>query len=86
MFLIVAACAGRGCAVARKRYLIHVAGFNLDILMRALFGQGSPREVASARSALLFFVQSGSTLAIAVISVIDDETPTLVIIVAPDAG
>jgi hypothetical protein len=37
-----------------KRYLVHVAGFNLGILMRALFGYGTPREAASARSALLF--------------------------------
>ncbi|MGZ8410820.1 MAG: hypothetical protein ACXWVS_13020, partial [Hyphomicrobium sp.] len=33
-----------------KRYLIHVAGFNLGILMRALFGHGTPREAAGAKS------------------------------------
>jgi hypothetical protein len=75
----------RGRQNVHKRYLIHVAGFNLGILMRALFGQGTPREAASARSALLVFVQSGSALAIAVISIIDGETAMLVIIVAPDA-
>jgi transposase len=31
-----------------KRYLIHVAGFNLGVLMRALYGQGTPREAAEA--------------------------------------
>ena len=84
MFLIVAACAARGCAVAQnvhKRYLIHVAGFNLGILMRAMFGQGTPRRTARAPgSALLFFVQSDSKLAVAVILAIDGETAMLVII------
>jgi len=64
-------------------YLIRVAGFNLGILMHAMFGQGTPREAASARSGLLFFVQSDSTLAVAVISAIDGETAMLVIIIAP---
>jgi hypothetical protein len=41
-----------------------------------------PRGRPRAKRALLFFVQSGCTLAIAVISVIDGETGTLVIIVA----
>ena len=44
----------RGRQNIHKRYLIHFAGFNLGILMRAMFGQGTPREAASARSALLF--------------------------------
>ncbi|MFC6438485.1 transposase [Novosphingobium resinovorum] len=33
----------RGRENLHKRYLIHVAGFNLGILMRALFGCGTPR-------------------------------------------
>jgi transposase len=31
-----------------KRYLIHVAVFNLGVLMRALNGQGTPRKAAEA--------------------------------------
>jgi transposase len=27
-----------------KRYLVHVAGYNLGVLMRALFVAGTPRE------------------------------------------
>ena len=34
----------RGRENLHKRYLIHVAGFNLGILMRALFGCGTPRR------------------------------------------
>ena len=76
----------RGRQNVHKRYLIHVAGFNLGILMRAMFGQGTPKEAASARRALLFLVRSDSTLAIAVISVIDGDTAMLVIIIAPETA
>ena len=44
----------RGRENVHKRYLIHVAGFNLGVLMRALHGQGTPREAADALSALIF--------------------------------
>ena len=36
----------------RKRYLVHGAAFNLGLLMRALFGAGTPREAADRRKAL----------------------------------
>jgi transposase len=35
-----------------KRLLVHVAGFNLGILMRDLLGTGTPREFAGLRGAL----------------------------------
>ena len=76
----------RGRENVHKRYLIHVAGFNLGILMRAIFGQGTPREAASARRALLFVVQTDSALAIAVISAIDGETAMLAIIIVPETA
>ncbi len=72
----------RGRENVHKRYLIHVAGFNLGILMRALFGQGTPRESAGARSALLLVVQSDAALVIALIGEIDGEMACLVILVA----
>src|SRR6202035_1626305 len=36
----------RGRENVHKRYLVHVAGHNLGILMRALFGAGTPKEDA----------------------------------------
>ena len=33
----------RGLANVEKRYIIHVAGFNLGVLLRALFGFGTPK-------------------------------------------
>ncbi len=64
-----------------KRYLIHVAGFNLGILMRALFGSGTPREAASAKSTLLFVIQFDAALAIAIVANIEGKPAMLVIII-----
>ena len=36
-----------------KRLLVHVAGFNLGILMRDLIGRGTPREYAELRRELV---------------------------------
>ena len=36
-----------------KRLLVHVAGFNLGMLMRSLIGTGTPREFAELRRGLL---------------------------------
>jgi len=48
----------RGRENLHKRYLIHVAGFNLSILTRALFGCGTPREAANAVQACLAVIQA----------------------------
>jgi transposase len=46
----------RGRSNVRKRYLVHIAGLNLGIVMRARFGHGTPRETAAAAArALVFF-------------------------------
>jgi transposase len=74
----------RGRQNVDKRYLIHVAGFNLGIQNPAMFGQGTPREAASARAALLYVVYSDSTPAIAVILAIVGETAMLIITIALD--
>ena len=75
----------RGRENVHKRYLIHVAGFNLGILMRALFGCGTPREAASARSALLFVIQTEGMMAIVMIATVDGEIALLAVVAAPEA-
>ena len=74
----------RGRKNVHKRYLIHVAGFNPGILMRALFGSGTPREAASANSTLLFVIQFDAALAIAIVANIEGKPAMLVIIAAPE--
>ena len=74
----------RGRENVHKRYLIHVAGFNLGILMRALFGRGTPRQAASIKSGLLFVIQTDVALAIAMLGDVDGEMAMLVILLAPE--
>ena len=63
-----------------ERYLIHVAAFNLGVLMRAVYGQGTPREAAEAVSALIFVLQSDAALIFAVIATVDGELAAIVIV------
>ena len=58
----------RGRANVQKQYLIHVAGFNLGILMRTFFGKETPRGAASDKNAFLFLIQSDFGLAIALMA------------------
>ena len=76
----------RGRENIHKRYLIHVAGYNLGILMRALFGCGTPREAASANSALLLVLQTEGMMAIVLIATVSGEMAMLVAVVAPEPG
>ena len=75
----------RGRENVHKRYLVHVAGYNLGILMRTLFGAGTPKEVAAIRNAVVFVILAQDTVAIVVLAVFDAEVAALVIAIAPDA-
>jgi NnrS protein/Transposase DDE domain len=55
----------RGRENVHKRYLIHVAGHNLDLLMRLLIGAGTPKQAATRGQLLLFVVPGDHTVAIA---------------------
>lgn len=73
----------RGRENIAKRYLIHVAGFNLGVLMRALMGCGTPRERAeAARNAFLFVVQTDSATAIVIIADIGGAQAMPAVVVA----
>ena len=48
----------RGSENIEKRYIIHIAGFNLGLLMRSLFGFGTPKGWAEARWVLIFALAS----------------------------
>jgi transposase len=72
----------RGRENVHKRYLIHVAGFNLGILMRALHGQGTPREAAEALYALFFLLQTDRELAFAMFAAVDGQLAAIFVVVA----
>ena len=46
----------RGLLEVCKRYLMQVAGYNLGIIMRRLFGKGTPRSLQGAGAALLSWI------------------------------
>ena len=75
----------RGRENVAKRYLIHVAGFNLGVLMRALVGCGTPRERAeAARTAVLFVIRTDSATGIVIIADIRGAPAMLAIIAASE--
>ncbi len=64
----------RGRENVHKRYLLHVAGHNLGLIIRALIGHGTPREAVSALLVgLLLVVMPQSALSLLAIVIVDDE-------------
>jgi hypothetical protein len=59
----------RGRENVHKRYLIHVAGHNLGLLMRQLIGAGTPKEAAARGRVLFIVVHTEETLAILFLAV-----------------
>jgi transposase len=56
----------RGGENLRKRYLVHVAGYDLGLAMRLLVGAGTPREFPARAAArpLLLAIADGAALAV----------------------
>jgi len=74
----------RGRENVHKRYLIHVAGHNLGILMRLMIGAGTPREAAARALAYLFFVCTEKAAAIILVAASRDGFAILVVAVDAD--
>ena len=75
----------RGRENVHKRYLIHVAGHNLGILMRLLIGVGTPKEAAARGRLLLLVVHSEKTLAMVLVVIPDADSDDGILIVAATA-
>jgi len=50
----------RGRENVHKRYLIHVAGHNLGLLMRLLIGAGTPKEAVASGWCFLVLLPTGN--------------------------
>jgi transposase len=70
----------RGRENVHKRYLIHVAGHNLGLLMRHLIGAGTPKEAAARGRALLVIVRTENTLSIIIYAL--DQTGLGILVIA----
>jgi hypothetical protein len=75
----------RGRERLHKRYLIHVAGYNLGLIMRLLTGAGTPRECAARASAWVgaILMPDGGLTAVLLLA-IGDQIAILVVSVQAD--
>jgi transposase len=75
----------RGGTSIRKRYLIHVAGYNLGLIMRLLTGAGTPREFRTPTSVMLFaFLLPDGGPSLVVFAAIGNQSPPFAIRLSPD--
>jgi transposase len=75
----------RGRENLRKRYLVHVAGYNLGLVMRLLVGAGTPRELLARASAhLLAFATADSAVLVILVVVTAAEAAVLVVSFWPE--
>lgn len=72
----------RGRENVHKRYLVHVAGHNLGILMRLLIGAGTPRGAAAHMRAFLCVVYTDQAVAWILIATSSDGFAILMTVVA----
>ena len=59
----------RGCENLHKRYLVHVAGYNLGLVMRLLVGAGTPREFLAPASGHLLLLATADDAVSAILMV-----------------
>ena len=74
----------RGCENLHKRYLVHVAGYNLGLIMRLLIGAGTPREFSARASAHLMLLTTADALIGILIVATGTEAAMLVVSFEPD--
>jgi transposase len=75
----------RGRENLHKRYLIHVAGYNLGLIMRLLTGSGTPRGVRARVSALLAAIATPDAgLVVILIVVAGYQTAAVAVSIEPD--
>jgi transposase len=73
----------RGRENLHKRYLVHVAGYNLGLIMRLLIGAGTPRELLARASAHLPAVTTADAFTGILIVATGTEAAMLVVSVKP---
>ena len=72
----------RGRENVHKRYLVHVAGHNLGILMRFLIGAGTPKEAADRVWAWLFFTYTAEAAVLILLAASREGLPVMMLVIA----
>ena len=70
----------RGRENLKKRYLVHVAGYNLGLIMRLLVGAGTPRGFLHALSAQLVLLTTTDGTATFILVVVTDTTAAILVL------
>jgi transposase len=75
----------RGRENLQKRYLVHVAGYNLGLIMRLLVGAGTPREfLARASAHLLILTPADDAVLVVLVVATGTEAATLAVSFEPE--
>ena len=75
----------RGRENIHKRYLIHVAGYNLGLIMLLLTGAGTPRQLHARASAYLFaLITPDAALLVIIVIALDRQLAVAVITLQAD--
>ena len=70
----------RGRENLHKRYLVHVAGYNLGLIMRLLVGAGTPRELVARGSAHLLVLTTADGAGLVILTVTADTEAALLVV------
>ena len=70
----------RGSENLHKRYLVHVAGYNLGLIMRLLFGAGTPREFVTQIWACLLLLMTADGAKVVILVVVGDNKTAMLAI------
>ena len=76
----------RGRENVQKRYLIHVAGYNLGLIMRLLTGAGTPREFRLLAVWLFPIWEPGGRLILLILAATDDQLAAFAVAINPNSG
>jgi transposase len=70
----------RGGENLHKRYLVHVAGYNLGLIMRLLVGAGTPRELVARAAAHLLVLTTADGAGLVILTVTADTEAALLVV------
>jgi transposase len=76
----------RGRENVHKRYLLHVAGHNLSLLMRQLIGAGTPRQAVAGGygACIVLIAPAGAVLVAQIVLIVSEDGETAFAVICFD--